>query len=139
VRTVRTQRSAYAFALGARGGVFTTSMLAAVKTRRPGDLWACPFRVSGHSLDREVQGDEVESDARGPAGGDGAGSGCLPRQPNNVAHVDAQRIAGFWLGLGHSSLFNHHVNIYDCDHHHPRRGQRRVRCTACGESRTTRG
>lgn len=42
--------------------------------------------------------------------------------PNNVAHVDAPHIAGFWLGLWHGaispitflfSLFNHHVSIYD--------------------------
>jgi len=42
--------------------------------------------------------------------------------PNNVAHVDAPHIAGFWLGLWHGfispitflvSLFNHNVNIYD--------------------------
>lgn len=41
---------------------------------------------------------------------------------NNVAHVDAPHIAGFWLGLWHGlispitfliSLFNNHVNIYD--------------------------
>jgi len=42
--------------------------------------------------------------------------------PNNVAHVDAPHIAGFWLGLWHGvispitfliSLFNSDVNIYD--------------------------
>jgi hypothetical protein len=42
--------------------------------------------------------------------------------PNNVAHVDAPHIAGFWLGLWHGaispitfliSLFNDHVSIYD--------------------------
>ena len=42
--------------------------------------------------------------------------------PNNVAHVDAAHIAGFWLGLWHGaispvtflvSLFNHGVSIYD--------------------------
>ncbi len=42
--------------------------------------------------------------------------------PNNVAHVDAPHIAGFWLGLWHGlispitfliSLFNHNINIYD--------------------------
>ena len=41
---------------------------------------------------------------------------------NNVAHVDAPHIAGFWLGLWHGaispitfliSLFNDHVSIYD--------------------------
>jgi hypothetical protein len=41
---------------------------------------------------------------------------------NNVAHVNAPHIAGFWLGLWHGiilpitffiSLFNHHLNIYD--------------------------
>jgi hypothetical protein len=42
--------------------------------------------------------------------------------PNNVAHVNAAHIAGFWLGLWQGaispvtflvSLFNHNVNIYD--------------------------
>ena len=42
--------------------------------------------------------------------------------PNNVAHIDAPHIAGFWLGLWHGaispiafvvSLFNSHVNIYE--------------------------
>jgi len=42
--------------------------------------------------------------------------------PNNVAHVDAPHVAGFWLGLWHGvispitfliSLFNRGVNIYD--------------------------
>ena len=41
--------------------------------------------------------------------------------PNNVAHVNAQHIAGFWQGLWQGlispiafvvSLFNHNVNIY---------------------------
>jgi hypothetical protein len=42
--------------------------------------------------------------------------------PNNVAEVDAPRIAGFWLGLWHGvispvtfivSLFTSHVSVYD--------------------------
>lgn len=42
--------------------------------------------------------------------------------PNNVAHVDAPHIAGFWLGLWHGvispitfliTLFTDGVNIYD--------------------------
>ena len=42
--------------------------------------------------------------------------------PNNVAAIDAPRIAGFWLGLWHGaispvtfviSLFTSHVSVYD--------------------------
>lgn len=42
--------------------------------------------------------------------------------PNNVAHLDAPHIAGFWLGLWQGlispitfliSLFNDHVNLYE--------------------------
>ncbi|HYY81532.1 MAG TPA: hypothetical protein VFD04_20485 [Actinomycetes bacterium] len=48
-------------------------------------------------------------------------AGCAAG-PNNVAHVDAPHVAGFWLGLWHGvilpvtflvSLFNDHVNVYD--------------------------
>lgn len=48
--------------------------------------------------------------------------GACAAGPNNVAHVDAPHIAGFWLGLWHGaispitfvvSLFNHGVDIYD--------------------------
>ena len=48
--------------------------------------------------------------------------GACAAGPNNVAHIDAPHIAGFWLGLWHGaispiafvvSLFNSHVNIYE--------------------------
>ena len=48
--------------------------------------------------------------------------GACAAGPNNVAHLNAPHIAGFWLGLWHGaispiaflvSLFNHGVNIYD--------------------------